>query len=199
MDIARFKEQLSRQLRFLERSANAFDAGHRDEAIRVATIVRVMIHETQKSTCLLTLLRARNSIKLVSTVKPPPQEKGILAIFDGVTTMTMQGLMPSLDSIPGCAKALPVEDWWNQLVMVFGSDRFTRRSIVLAAANKDGGAHVDPQLSQDYQALIDGLWTFTRQDAAGTQTLSMGYHQFIALRQFAHELLNSPELVALSR
>ena len=150
MDIARLKEQLSRQLSFLKRSASAFDAGHRDEAIRIATAVRVMIHETQKSTCLLTLLGARNSIKLVSTVMPPPpQGNGILAIFDGVTTMTMQGLKPRLDSISGYAKAVPVEDWWNQLVIVFGSDRFTRRSIVLAAANKDGGAHVDPQLSQD--------------------------------------------------
>ena len=98
MDLARLREQLSRQLSFLERSASAFDAGHRDEAIRIATTVRVMIHETQKSACLLTLLRARNSIKLVSTVKPPPQGKGILAIFDGVTTMTMQGLKPSLGS-----------------------------------------------------------------------------------------------------
>lgn len=85
MDTARLKIYLVRQLRFLERSAAAFDAGYRDEAIRIATTVRLMVHQTQASTSLLTLLGARNTVKLVSTVKPPPpDEKGTLGIFDGL-------------------------------------------------------------------------------------------------------------------
>jgi hypothetical protein len=84
--------------------------------------------------------------------------------------------------------------------VVFGPEnKWTRKTIVLAAANKDGGAHVDPNISPEYRDLIDGLWTFTRQDSARTETRVMTDHQFIALRQFAYELLNSPELVALAK
>ncbi len=190
MDIPRLKKQLTRQLRFLERSSAMFDAGYCDEAIRIATTIRVMIYQTPQSTSLLTLLGERDTIKLVSTVKFPPEDKGTLAIFDGVTTMTIDGFKPNLNS--PYSQLLTVEEWWNQVVIVFGpQNRLTRKAIVLAAANKDGGAHVDPSISTEYQDLIDGLWTLTRQDAVGTQRRPMTDHQFIALRQFAHELLNS--------
>jgi hypothetical protein len=116
-----------------------------------------MMHETRVSTSLLTLLGARNTVKLVSTVKPPPpDEKGILVTFDGVATMGLDGLEPNLAS--GYSNPLSLEDWWNQLVIVSYTDQFTRRSIVLSAANEDGGAHVDLNLSKEYRALFDGLW-----------------------------------------
>jgi hypothetical protein len=39
---ARLKDQLLRQLGFLERSAFAYDQGHKDEAIRMATVMRTL-------------------------------------------------------------------------------------------------------------------------------------------------------------
>jgi hypothetical protein len=200
METARLKALLGRQLKFLQNSSAAFDNGDRDEAIRIATTIRVMIHQTAQSTSLLTLLGGRDTIKLVTAVKPPPTTRGkkILAMFDGITTMGMTGLRPALKSAY-YSQAVGVEDWWNQLVLVFGPEnRWTRRTIVLAAANKDGGAHVDPNISQEYRDLIDGLWTLTRQDSTRTTTQVMTDHQFIALGQFAYELLNSPELIELA-
>jgi len=41
--------------------------------------------------------------------------------------------------------------WWNQTVFVVppGNLEVTRRSLALAAADKDGGAHVDSELASD--------------------------------------------------
>lgn len=41
-------------------------------------------------------------------------------------------------------KQIPVADWWEQVVYVSGNRiKASRRDLVLAAADKDGGAHVD--------------------------------------------------------
>ena len=62
-----FKAHLFRQLGFLWRSCQAYDEGHIDEAVRIATVIRVLIHDTQASTSLLKHLDAEN-ILLSSTV-----------------------------------------------------------------------------------------------------------------------------------
>ena len=71
----------------------------------------------------------------------------------------------------------------------------TRKSIVLAAANKDGGAHVDQTLTPEYEELQKGLYSFAKYDA---NAIEIPDHQFLALRVFAQELLNSPELLAIA-
>ncbi len=48
----------------------------------------------------------------------------------------------------------PFEKWWtNPLVETSQMTYFNRRKLVLVMANQDGGAHVDPTLDQDYEAL----------------------------------------------
>ena len=53
-----FKAHLAKQLRFLERSCKSYDAGFTDEAVRIATVIRVIIHQTGTSTPLLKHLGA---------------------------------------------------------------------------------------------------------------------------------------------
>ena len=61
-----FKAQLRRQLQFLKASSAAFDAGFHDEAVRIATVVRLLVHQTKSSTSLLKHLNA-TTINLLST------------------------------------------------------------------------------------------------------------------------------------
>lgn len=42
----RLSDELLKQLGFLERSAKAFDEGHEDEGVRLATSMRVLFHDT---------------------------------------------------------------------------------------------------------------------------------------------------------
>jgi hypothetical protein len=55
----RFREKLREQLSSIANSCAAYDAGHRSEAVRIGTSLRVLLHDTGKSTSLLTHLGAK--------------------------------------------------------------------------------------------------------------------------------------------
>src|SRR5437762_2025805 len=63
-----FREQLSKQLGFLQTSCREYDAGNTNEAIRIAQALRVIFHNTRNSTSLLMHLRG-NSISMHSTCR----------------------------------------------------------------------------------------------------------------------------------
>jgi hypothetical protein len=185
------KDHLRRQLGFLELSADAFDRGYHDEGVRIAVAIRALLHETARSTPLLAHLNAFD-VPLTSTAPllagPPP------LFADLLTMLSMPGgIRPTLGRAQ-TAFELPAREWWSQMVYAVDRKAITRKDLVLAAANKDGGAHVDPALSADYVALHT-FWTLS-DDAGETRD---GPVHLVGLRQLAWELLNSPQLAALAR
>lgn len=98
-------------------------------------------------------------------------------------------------------RQLPVVEWWNQVVYILGGVRATRKSLVLAATNKDGGAHVDSDLTTDYETLMTtgerGWFHYSPTNAQDNFQPVMDAH-FVYLRQMGFELLNSPELLNLA-
>jgi hypothetical protein len=132
-------------------------------------------------------------IHLVTTSKtenPAPD----LTYYEGLLGFSAKGLKPKLGhtwkGVP-----IPVEQWWNQVILVDKGQRFTRKDIVLAAANKDGGAHVAKHLTPEYQALADGLWTQFVPGQVGPEPARD--HQFMIIRQIGYEIAVSDELKAL--
>jgi hypothetical protein len=75
----------------------------------------------------------------------------------------------------------------------------TRRSLALAVANQDGGAHVDAKLDSDYVTIKSGAGlVMTFQPAAGNSVeIPLESHSAATLRQIGFEVLHSPDLVAL--
>lgn len=63
-------EKLRQQLRFLRRSAAAFDGGEEDEALRLAAIIRVLLHDTGASHSLLGQLGVKESFTYLDTSEP---------------------------------------------------------------------------------------------------------------------------------
>src|SRR5256885_1737979 len=63
----RFADKLREQLRFLSRSASLYDQGAEDEALRMATALRVVLHDTQSSTSLFKHLGLTNMHLLSSS------------------------------------------------------------------------------------------------------------------------------------
>src|SRR3954465_14733121 len=57
---------IARQLGYLRRSARLFDEGDRDEAIRIAVTIRVLLHDTGVSTSLLSLAGSK-SIRILTS------------------------------------------------------------------------------------------------------------------------------------
>ena len=97
--------------------------------------------------------------------------------------------MPNLADF-GIGDTQSFDDWLGSLVIkdCIGNT-FTRRSIVLALANQDGGAHVDPALRDNYADL-------TRHNSLNGQLVQPdGTHEPIemaahaTMRQITHELL----------
>jgi len=57
-DTARLPKKLEEQVQFIRRSCNAYDQGAEEEALRIATSLRVIFHQTGASTSLITNLGA---------------------------------------------------------------------------------------------------------------------------------------------
>lgn len=192
-------EQLKRQLMFLRNSVASFDKGDEAEAIRVAVMIRVLLHDTKDSTSLLQHMGQKSTVQVVSTAFPLPADYAKYTTCELLRAQTI-GDSIRYDRLPVANSTLvTAATWWTEPVFVRDGRIFTRRDVVLTAANKDGGAHV----SEPNAKLIDlkqGMWQQTLTAADGTTTTSMVENDhFRMLRRLADELQNSPDLHALAK
>lgn len=198
-----FKDHLRKQLGFLERSCISYDQGFHDESIRIATVLRVLIHNTKSSTSLLNHLNL-TTLNLLSTSGEPHSPATFKYFGMGLMTMKGDGTVtytPGLDRGSPVNDFVPVSKWWNQIVYVLNLEtRLSRSKIILAAANKDGGAHIDKKLSPEYKHLAsDGAIGSIFYNHNGNQSkVPIQDAHLVALRQMAYEILNSPELVSIT-
>jgi len=64
-------------------------------------------------------------------------------------------------TLPTKYHPIPLDEWWDvEPVFSYEGRGHTRKKIVLSAANKDGGAHVDPELEPYYEFLCSGKYAF---------------------------------------
>lgn len=196
-----FVNHLQKQFEFLKRSCNAFDEGFKDEAIRIATVIRVLIHNTNNSTSLLKHLNA-TTINLLTTCEDP-SENAIMYSGLGIFRISPDSgeHIPALSDAPYKA-FVPVSKWWSQVVFIMGSqNKLRRRDIVLTAANKDGGVHVDSELTEDYEKLtkVGALGYYIHASNIVVEIQPFTNSHLVAIRQMGYELLNSPELLRMAQ
>ena len=144
---------------------------------------------------MLTHMGQKANIKLLTTAKQVAPEQ--LEGFDFCTFIPMTfGNIISYNADPHIpAKYVSCEDWWNQTVLVHEKQHMTRGDIVCSAANQDGGAHVDTKLKPKTIAMKLAFWLKTNNQGEAT---GVEDNHYPLLRQFANEILTSPELVALT-
>lgn len=151
------------QLDFLRSSAGAYDAGKEHEAKRLAAVIRTVAHDTRHSRSLLTQLGVRDRLPFIDRGPPLPPTFRATYISFGLTVVQMTfGSYGEVYYIPAFDRPNPERlhppvaftDWWNRTVL---DDRqgglFSRKALVLALANKEGGAHIDTALEESYRAL----------------------------------------------
>lgn len=202
MAISKFKrirltKKLQEQLRFLQRSCETFDKGFEDEAIRIATSLRVIFHNTRVSTSLVSHL-GFGSKKMLSSSQGHGDWKDYLAFQMNLTSPQPVRMLPLLGDK---FRELTIEDWWRQEpVFIYNTQKYSRGRIVLSAANKDGGAHVDEELEKYYEYLCSGehaIGITGNLEYKGDPPFPQGItiypnNAHLALmRQFAHETLVS--------
>lgn len=162
-----FKGHFEEQIGFLESSAAAYDAGTESEAKRLAVNLRVLLHDTGRSTSLLTHLGVKDKMAFRNTASEPhPPE--VIVMFDGGLCVIRSNLgeggggstfVPVLDTDPerNSQPEQCFEDWWKTPILHDQEgNSFSRADFIDAVANKDGGAHVDAKLGAAYAALTHG-------------------------------------------
>lgn len=191
--------RLKEQIKFLKNSCKSYDEGFDGEGKRLATCIRVLVHDTSKSTSLLQLLKKKDIFFCDTATDYNPQN--ILPHF-GLCQSRLEiksvhsgtgSFVPCLDScleIHGVRK-IKFNDWWEKIVIKDSkSNLFTRKKLVLQVSNKDGGAHVDPELDSDYAAL-------SRFNSAGWNVINGDLKvepfkngpELPSIRQIAYEIL----------
>ena len=190
-----FKRELEKQLRFLATSCAEFDGGNEDEGVRIATTLAVILHDSRTSQSLLTHLKLKR-VRLLSTSSMMQY-----AIIGNLTSLsidvgtTAAQFSPKLENTS--RRLIPFEAWWNrEMIFLRENRKITRRDLVLGARNKDGGAHVDADLSPEYEWMANGAgWKMTQQ-REGTIIREWSFYSahLASLRQIGFEVLNSPAL-----
>jgi hypothetical protein len=179
--------KLRTQMGFLERSAQAFDDGIEDEALRLAGSLRTLLHHTPASTGLLAQLGEQQRLRFLDTAAPIISDNVLgtpgLVRFTGeegkgATFEAPLGALPPDRS----NKLKPFAAWWNDPVAKNSTEsRFARRDYVLKTARKEY-AHVDPELDADWARL-------TRGNALGSVPAGpMGLPALASIRQIAYEV-----------
>lgn len=201
-----FMSELKKQLGFLERSCKDYDEGYKDEAIRIAVAIRVLIHHTKSPTypngsvSLLSHLNS-NHIGLVSTASPDLSgtlfDTGLGHIQITTGDQLKVTHTPKLGNSSDI-NVISVDEWWNQRFT--SASEMTRKMLVLDASNKDGGAHVAGSLPARYANLRTGTVTIQHIDEKEEVISheSVPDVDAVALRQMAYELLTSRELVEIA-
>lgn len=203
-----FQDQLRRQLQFLRSSCRLYDEGHVEEAIRIAVTLRVLFHDTPRSISLLQHLR-RKSISMLSTAELCGKAenhhlaliKTLVRIPDARYPNITCEMQPALDDLTR-REIIPFRRWWikEPIILFHDTGVLNRRDLILAAANKDGGAHVDAALEPTYdKARLGGDITIEIdfKNPPVTAVASAENVHFASLRQIGYEVLNSSEIEKL--
>lgn len=142
--------ELQEQISLIESSVIGFFEGRREEAKRIATSLRLLLHDTNSSRSLLKLLSVKDKLWFFDVAHP----------YDGRNILSEDLLLNWTSPIIEATSLTPrkkFDDWWeNQVVITTNGSNlktFSRKQIVLFLANQDGGAHVDPEIDADYYEM----------------------------------------------
>lgn len=187
------EQQLDEHVAFLKDSAEAYDSGKTHEAKRLATSMRVLLHDTSSSHSLLKQLGKKTMAFLDTAGNIDPQN----LLPESLLTMFWSGglsnYLPKLDDLHGHRSFAPFEQWWKATVI---DDRcgnvLSRRDLVLIMANQDGGAHVDPGVDSKYHRISRQFaMNFTAHHKETGASDFIRLVERASVRQIAHELLKT--------
>jgi hypothetical protein len=183
---------------FLNASAQSYDGGFEAEAKRLAVTLRVLLHDTGQSHSLLGQLGAIN--KMLFTDTTLLERAGSVNLMPGLGLVMMQLVtgeggeyIPMLDNLVPDRIHPPITftQWWSMPIPVGGGEPWTRRKLVLDLSNREGGAHVDPELNAAYELVVNRNVTGWTVDVGSGPEPLKGNLVAASVRQIAYEVANT--------
>jgi hypothetical protein len=165
MHVPRTHLQLEKALRdqygLLVKLGDIFDQGHTEMALPLSTSLRILLHDTQRSTSLLQQLGVKDTLRFRDTaihIDPTATVwlSGGLVTARATTGIGAQWIVPGLDNLSPVRihPDLAFDAWWTMPVVKDQRDQtWSRKDLVLGVANREGGAHIDPQQVQSFREL----------------------------------------------
>jgi hypothetical protein len=189
-------EQLRQQIDLISRAASSYDKGNENEALHLATSIRTIVYDKRHKS-LLTHLNRKNILFYDSALPcPPPFFPSFFGLIrirlsapDGVSYYAP---LENISYPRSNRRKIKFVDWWEGVVIQdeYGRE-FTRSHLILHVANKDGGAHVDSQLPQEYANLSRSKMSATKFLRKGVEQDYKNRAVFPSIRQIALEVLKT--------
>lgn len=167
---AQLCEKLTERVHLLRKSVDSFYKGDMAESLNIANSIRQLVHDTKSSTALLKQLTTGYEGIPISTPIGPvssqlvdiDKQLGSTLLYLGVgLNVSPEKVLPMFDLSAPFYKERALGWWWGNIVLVIPYDKasngrvsYSTRKIVLTVCNKDGGAHIDPELPEEYQHLL---------------------------------------------
>jgi hypothetical protein len=150
-----YLSRLGDQSHLLRTAIKGMRAGDLTQGLTVATVIRVLVHETKKSTPLLKILASDYlALPIRDWIRNPRNTIVNLPLCAKISSnephisLTADLDWKALDTVM-------LEAWWNEpFVRMPIVGEFSRRELILGLANKEG-AHVDADLSEKYLSLLE--------------------------------------------
>ncbi|MBE6878677.1 MAG: hypothetical protein E7488_05880 [Ruminococcaceae bacterium] len=155
--IDKLKIQISR----LQLHAKAFDDKKLFVTYDMATVIRVLFHDTNMSHSLIKQIcdmegKDKSNFEMFSSIKPP-EPNTLILLGDGLYSMCFspKGIecCPVLNASPHIKMDFDI--WWNEKVVKNVSNGYenpswmTRKELILGHVNQEGGAHVDGEVDDN--------------------------------------------------
>lgn len=190
-------------LKLLRVLCDTYDNGNEIVALSISAAIRVLVHDTPKSTSLLKHLDKKGMSFLSTNVKE--ENKSVhLGLVRRIHVGVHDGIGGEAKYWPLCDERyfptpkevafLAFDEWWgNEHIFDAGESYLTRRDLILSVANKDGGAHFDSAVEKKYDDFRHS-WS-GRSTLVGTRSgVVRGYDNipvYPAVRQIGYELMST--------
>ena len=195
-------EKLRERLTLLNAACVGFDhEGRFAEALHLAVGLRILLHDTRTSVSIFRQLGVKDELLFEDTCGPYPA--GLL-VDSGRLAMLSTDPGRGDDWVPlyerrsppgGRIAPQPFDRWWTECVLMDEAKRqFSRKRLVLKLSDQDGGAHVDPELAEDYAALSRGNslgWARSTSPMPDAPSTPLSSPVPASVRQIAHEVIRS--------
>ena len=191
-DRASVETRLRDDLEKLHEMGTSYDAGRPSWALQMAAILRVVLHNTDKSHSILnqlgldTQLRFRDTSLQRSPANLLPEHCGLVLMAAGAAGAKY---VPRVVAREFDNPDLDFDDWWGATVLRDRAGRtWTRSQLVKELANREGGAHLDPIQRESTRAVEEENsmgWTFS--DGIGSRPFENG-PMYPSVRQIAREV-----------
>lgn len=189
------KQALRDQVDLLQINCATYDAGKEIVAKQLAVVLRLLLNQTKQSHSLLGLLDLRGGyfVNTAHDLRPSNVTSEFALTSTALNSATGATYKPKLSNSTQVQSSRKVfSDWWSDAVIKDQQNRtFSRRLLVSAVANTDGGAHVDPELDVAYKELTRDNSLRMYFSLGDDVTQDMGNPVLASIRQIAYETLTT--------